>query len=106
VDTGKKLGNRAVLRTQVVKRSRLLAAEAEQTRVSITSRQRRLFTRTLFAQAASIVSPSLWSNVIHEAPGTVSAVRAVFLDWFAAAKSRLERSACPSRKSNPNIVMV
>ena len=77
--------------SEVVKRSRLLAAEAEQTRVSITSRQRRLFTRTLFAQAASIVSPSLWSNVIHEAPGTVSVVRAVFLDWFAAAKSRLER---------------
>ena len=77
--------------SEVVKRSRLLAAEAEQTRVSITSRQRRLFTRTLFAQAASIVSPSLWSNVIHEAPGTVSAVRAVFLDWFATAKSRLER---------------
>src|SRR5262249_28128309 len=76
--------------SDVVKRAHVLAAEIEQCRASITSRQRRLFTRTMFTQAASIVSPSLWIKVIHEAPGTVGAVRAVFRDWFAGAKNRLE----------------
>src|SRR5262249_32337779 len=76
---------------EVVKQARALAAEAEQLRASITSSQRRLFSRTLFTRAASIVSPSLWINVIHEAPGTLSAVRTLFRDWFAGAKNRLER---------------
>jgi potassium efflux system protein len=77
--------------SEVVTRARALAAESEQLRASITSSQRRLFSRTLFTRAASIVSPSLWINVIHEAPGTLSAVRTLFRDWFAAAKNRLER---------------
>jgi potassium-dependent mechanosensitive channel len=76
--------------SEVVKRARALAAEAEQIRASITGTQRRLFTRTLFTQAASIVSPSLWINVIHEAPGTVNSVRSLFHDWFLGAKNRLE----------------
>ncbi len=76
--------------SEVVKRAHVLAAEVEQARASITGRQRRLFTRTLFTPATSIVSPSLWINVLHEAPSTVSAVRARFREWFAAANNRLE----------------
>ena len=76
--------------SEVVKRARLLAAEAEQTRTSITARQRHLFTHTVFTQAASLASPALWINVIHEAPGTASAVQALFRDWFTSANNRLE----------------
>src|SRR3984893_8928394 len=77
--------------SEVAKRARLLAAEAEQTRTSITARQRRLFTHTVFTQAASLASPALWINVIHEAPGTASAVQALFRDWFTSANNRLDR---------------
>src|ERR1700730_14343617 len=77
--------------SEVVKRARLLAAEAEQTRTSITARQRHLFTHTVFTQAASLASPALWINVIHEAPGTASAVQALFRDWFTSANNRLDR---------------
>src|ERR1700731_2659536 len=77
--------------SEVMKRARLLAAEAEQTRTSITARQRHLFTHTVFTQAASLASPALWINVIHEAPGTASAVQALFRDWFTSANNRLDR---------------
>jgi potassium-dependent mechanosensitive channel len=77
--------------SEVVKQARALAAEAEQTRTSITTGQRRLLTRSLFTKAASIASPALWRQVIREAPRTANAVEALFRDWFISAKERLDR---------------
>ena len=77
--------------SEVVKQARALAAEAEQTRTSITTGQRRLLTRSLFTKAASIASPTLWRQVIREAPRTANAVEALFRDWFISAKERLDR---------------
>ena len=74
---------------ELLKRARLLAVQADQTRANITARRRALFTRSLFARATSIVNPALWVDVWHEAPGDASAIRAVFREWIDNISNRL-----------------
>jgi potassium-dependent mechanosensitive channel len=74
---------------ELLKRARLLAVEADQTRANITARRRALFTRSLFARATSIANPALWVDVWHEAPGDVAAIKAVFSEWIDSISSRL-----------------
>ncbi len=74
---------------ELLKRARLLAVQADQTRANITARRRALFTRSLFARATSIASPALWVDVWHEAPGDASAIRAVFREWIDNISNRL-----------------
>jgi potassium-dependent mechanosensitive channel len=74
---------------ELLKRARLLAVEADQTRANITARRRALFTRSLFARATSIANPALWVDVWHEAPGDAAAIKTVFSEWIDGISSRL-----------------
>jgi potassium-dependent mechanosensitive channel len=80
---------------ELLKRARLLAVQADQTGANITARRRALFTRSLFARAASIASPALWSDVWREAPGDTAAVKAVFSEWLEGINNRLDGQRLP-----------
>jgi small-conductance mechanosensitive channel len=80
---------------ELSKRASLLAVEADQTRANITARRRALFTRSLFARAASIASPALWTDVWREAPGDTAAVKAVFSEWIEGINNRLAGHRVP-----------
>jgi potassium-dependent mechanosensitive channel len=80
---------------ELSKRASLLAVEADQTRAHITARRRALFTRSLFARAASIASPALWTDVWREAPGDTAAVKAVFSEWIEGINNRLDGQRRP-----------
>ena len=75
---------------ELSKRARLLGVEADQTGATVTARRRTLFTRSLFARAASIANPALWAGVWHEAPGYAAAIKAVFSEWFDDIDNRLD----------------
>lgn len=75
---------------ELLKRARLLAVQAEQTGANITARRRALFTRSLFARAASIAKPALWIDVWHEAPYDAAAIKAVFNEWLNGINDRLD----------------
>ena len=75
---------------ELLKRARLLAVEADQTGATITARRRALFTRSLFARAASIANPALWADVWHEAPGDAAAIKSVFSEWIDGISDRLD----------------
>ncbi len=76
--------------SELSKRARLLAVEADQTSATITARRRALFTRSLFAQAESIANPALWAGVWHEAPRYAAAIKSVFSDWGDGIGNRLD----------------
>lgn len=80
---------------ELSKRASLLAVEADQTRANITARRRALFTRSLFARAASIASPALWTDVWREAPGDTAAVKAVFGEWIEGINDQLAGQRVP-----------
>jgi potassium-dependent mechanosensitive channel len=80
---------------ELSKRAGLLAVEADQTRAHITARRRALFTRSLFARAASIASPALWTEVWREAPDDTAAVKAVFSEWIEGINNRLAGQRLP-----------
>ncbi|MDQ6703801.1 MAG: DUF3772 domain-containing protein [Pseudomonadota bacterium] len=75
---------------ELSKRARLLAIETDQTGATITARRRTLFTRSLFARAASIANPALWTEVWHEVPGDTAAVKAVFREWIDGINNRFD----------------
>ncbi|MGH6795757.1 MAG: DUF3772 domain-containing protein [Methylocella sp.] len=75
---------------ELLKRARLVAVEADQTGSNITARRRALFTRSLFARAASIANPALWTDVWREAPGDTTAVKAVLSEWIDGFNNRLD----------------
>jgi small-conductance mechanosensitive channel len=74
---------------ELLKRARLIAVQAEQTGAVITAKRRALFARSLFEQATSITSPSLWRAVWNEAPDYFQAARQEFLNWIANINSQL-----------------
>lgn len=80
---------------ELTKRARLLAVQAGQTGDAITARRRALFTRSLFARAASIANPALWSDVWREAPGDMAAMKASFIGWIAGINGRLDGQRTP-----------
>jgi len=80
---------------ELLKRARLLAVQADQTGANNTARRRALFTRSLFARAASIANPALWSDVWREAPGDTAAVKAVFSEWLEGINNRLDGQRLP-----------
>ncbi len=73
-----------------LKRARLLAVQADQASISITTRRRLLFTRALFARADSLLNPSLWLRVFNDIPREARAVSIITSDLASAASSRLE----------------
>ncbi|MGH6843732.1 MAG: DUF3772 domain-containing protein, partial [Methylocella sp.] len=80
---------------ELLKRARLLVVQAEQTGANITARRRALFTRSLFARAASIANPALWADVWREAPGDTAAVKALFSEWIDGINNRLDGQRVP-----------
>jgi potassium-dependent mechanosensitive channel len=80
---------------ELLKRARLLAVQADQTRANITARRRALFTRSLFARATSIANPVLWVDVWDETPGDASAIKAVFREWIYSISNRLDGQRTP-----------
>jgi potassium-dependent mechanosensitive channel len=80
---------------ELLKRARLLAVQADQTGANITARRRALFTRSLFARAASIADPSLWTDVWREAPSDTAAVKALFRAWLNGINARLDGQRRP-----------
>jgi potassium-dependent mechanosensitive channel len=79
---------------ELLKRARLLAVQADQTRANITARRRALFTRSLFARATSIANPALWVDVWDET-GDASAIKAVFREWIYSISNRLDGQRTP-----------
>jgi potassium-dependent mechanosensitive channel len=75
---------------ELLKRARLIAVQAEQYGTTITARRRALFTRSLFARAASIANPALWTDVWQEAPSDAAAIKAVFSEWINGISTRLD----------------
>ena len=80
---------------ELLKRARLLAVQADQTGAAITARRRALFTRSLFARAASIANPTLWTDVWREAPGDTAAIKALFSEWINGINNRLDGQRLP-----------
>ncbi|HTV31857.1 MAG TPA: DUF3772 domain-containing protein [Methylocella sp.] len=81
--------------TELLKRARLLGVQATQMGEHITALRRALFTRSLFARAQSLLSPSLWVEVWREAPSDTVAVKAAFSEWVAGINNQIngERQA-------------
>jgi potassium-dependent mechanosensitive channel len=80
---------------ELLKHARLLAVEADQTGANITARRRALFRRSLFARAASIADPALWTDVWHEAPADTAAIKTVFSEWIEGINNRLDGQRLP-----------
>lgn len=74
---------------ELLKRARLLSVQTEQIDTFIKARRRDLFTRSLFEQAPSIATPTLWADVYREAPAYASEVRQEVSDWINGINSRL-----------------
>lgn len=75
-----------------LKRARLQAVQAEQLNATIVNRRRALFQQTLFARAASVLSPVLWLNAVRELPSEMRAVGTLFSDWASLIAARLHGS--------------
>ncbi len=80
---------------ELLKRARLIGVQADQTGANITARRRALFTRSLFARAASIVNPELWTKVWQEAPADTAAIKGVFSEWINGINTRLDGQRLP-----------
>ncbi|HEY8383314.1 MAG TPA: DUF3772 domain-containing protein [Microvirga sp.] len=62
--------------------ARTLLVQASQITTQIVDRRRASFTRALFEQGSSILSPSLWADVIQALPREWRALRTVLSDAF------------------------
>jgi small-conductance mechanosensitive channel len=80
---------------ELLKRARLIAVQADQIGANITARRRALFTRSLFARAASIANPTLWTYVWQEAPGDTAAIKGLFSEWIAGINNRFDGQRLP-----------
>lgn len=80
---------------ELLKRARLIAVQASQTAADITAQRRTLFSRSLFARAASIANPTLWVDVWREAPVDSAAIKALFGEWFNGINARLDGQRLP-----------
>ncbi len=81
---------------ELLKRTRLLAVQADQTLTHIATRRHLLFTRSLFQSSTSLASPSLWVAVAHESGGDLRAVHYLFTDWISGVNDRLDGWRMPA----------
>jgi small-conductance mechanosensitive channel len=72
-----------------LKQARLLAVEIQQTATIIVDRRRVLFTHALFARSQSLLSPSLWGDVISEVPRDAGSIADVGRAWLSGAVTQL-----------------
>ncbi|MFC7052210.1 DUF3772 domain-containing protein [Hansschlegelia quercus] len=75
-----------------IKRGRLIEVEARQTGDEITQRRRGLLAQKLFERSRSVLDPTLWRDVVSEAPRDVASVGALGANWSAV----VQRNADPS----------
>ncbi|WP_164919688.1 DUF3772 domain-containing protein [Hansschlegelia zhihuaiae] len=64
-----------------IKRGRLLQVEAMQIDAQITERRRTLLASRLFERSRSLIDPTLWMDVVGEAPRDLSSVRDLGAEW-------------------------
>lgn len=74
---------------EVVKRARVMSVRSGQLTEMITAQRRNLFTKALFEQSSSILSPSLWLAVLAEVPREISASTTALRDWYSSINARL-----------------
>jgi potassium efflux system protein len=71
--------------------ARAMLLQSDEDAARIGTARRELFTRETFARSSSLVSPLLWSGLVHEAPGDLAAIGGVFADWLRGLSQRMTR---------------
>ncbi len=79
-----------------IKRTRLLAVQADQTISHIATRRHLLFTQLLFQSTTGIANPSLWLRVAEELPRDHTNAKQVFVDWIGGINDRLDGWRMPA----------
>ena len=74
---------------EFLKRTKLLAVQADQLTTGIATRQRNVFTNSLFQRSTSILSPALWLSVVRETPSHVSTIEYVLGGWVREINAEL-----------------
>lgn len=72
--------------------ARAMLLQSDEDAARIGTARRELFTRETFARSSSLVSPLLWSGLVHEAPGDLAAIGGVFADWLRELSQRMSRN--------------
>jgi small-conductance mechanosensitive channel len=81
---------------ELIKRTRLLAVQADQTINHIATRRHFLFTKLLFQSTTGIGNPSLWLRVIEELPRDNNNAKEVFLEWIGGITDRVDGWRMPA----------
>ena len=74
---------------ELIKRAKLQSVRADQLAAQIAERRRAIFTNALFQTSSSILSPSLWYDVIGETPTDFVASRVAVVGFFRDAVQQL-----------------
>ena len=64
------------------RRAHLVAVQASQLIATIGAQRRVLFTRSLFERTSSVLSPTMWMEVLDELPRDLRAVQILVTDWL------------------------
>jgi small-conductance mechanosensitive channel len=76
-----------------IKRGRLIEVEARQTGDEITQRRRGLLAQKLFERSRSVIDPTLWRDVVAEAPHDLVSIAALGSNWAAVVQRNADPSA-------------
>jgi small-conductance mechanosensitive channel len=74
---------------ETIKRGRLVQVEGAQIQDEITQRRRALLADRLFQRGPSLLDPSLWRDLVNNAPRDLRSVRFLFSDWGAVIARNL-----------------
>lgn len=66
----------------LLKRAKASVALAQKFAAYVAQRQRALFTHSLFQRSTSLLSPPLWSALVHETPSNLADLGRMFGDWI------------------------
>ncbi|GLK68481.1 DUF3772 domain-containing protein [Hansschlegelia plantiphila] len=66
---------------EAIKRGRLLQVEAAQTGDEIVQRRRSLLAQRLFERSRSLLDPTLWIDLVEEAPRDFASIQALGANW-------------------------
>lgn len=76
-----------------IKRGGLIKVEAQQVGDQITQRRRDLLAQRLFERSRSLLDPSLWMDVVGEAPRDFRSMQYLLSDWAAVISRNLSTSS-------------
>jgi potassium efflux system protein len=74
---------------ELLKRTKLLGVQADQLTTSVATRQRNVFTSSLFQRSTSILSPALWVSVVRETPSHIEVMNYVLGGWVRDINAQL-----------------